>query len=47
MPRDSTCARVGANELEVDAAIGAHLHCSLPLLENVEYDVLIEQFRAS
>ena len=47
MPRDSTCARVGANELEVDATMGAHLHCSMPLPENAERRVLIEEFRAS
>jgi hypothetical protein len=28
------------NELEVSAASGAHLLCSLPLLQNAECDVL-------
>jgi hypothetical protein len=34
------------NKLEVSATSGTHLHCSLPLLQDVECGVLIEQFRA-
>jgi hypothetical protein len=32
IPRHSTCAPVRTNELEVSAAMGAHLHCS-PFLQ--------------
>ena len=38
-------SRGPTNELEVGVAKGAHLHCSPFLRQDVDYGVLMEQFR--